>query len=176
MVLYKRAWFRASRARLRDLGYARNEDLSETLDLICLSSSRSRDPSGRKGERVEPTWLGPDLALTPHLYNVLVYAFFVPCQNLAQAGGPTRKKHEKNTKTYWQTREHPNKTIENLEHQGKIIRKPSTRRNIPIRTQNISTKSRHITMFSPNNMARAECSLRGFTVKKIFFVSEVIYG
>ena len=29
----------------------------------------------------QPGLAGPRVALTPHLYNVLVYAFFVPCQN-----------------------------------------------------------------------------------------------
>ena len=60
MVLYNLARCRAPRARRCDLGCARNEDLSKTLDLMCLSSSRSRDPSGRANgperARVHRAW------------------------------------------------------------------------------------------------------------------------
>ena len=54
-VLYKSAWFRAAHARGRDIGCAQNEDLSVTLDLICLSLPRSSDLSRREGERSLPT-------------------------------------------------------------------------------------------------------------------------
>ena len=50
-VLYKSAWFRAAHARGRDIGCAQNEDLSVTLDLICLSLPRSSDPWRREVER-----------------------------------------------------------------------------------------------------------------------------
>ena len=54
-VLYKCPWFCASHACGRDFGCAQNEDLSVTLDLICLSLPRSSDPWRREVERGLPT-------------------------------------------------------------------------------------------------------------------------
>ena len=54
-VLSKSAWFRATQVRGRDIGCAQNEDLSVTLDLICLSLPRSSDPWRREVERGLPT-------------------------------------------------------------------------------------------------------------------------
>ena len=77
MVLHQFARLRVPHAHRRDLGCAQNEDLSETLDLICLSLSRSKDPSGRKGERVLLTKVAKkwghegrrEKEIRPHLYR-----------------------------------------------------------------------------------------------------------
>ena len=50
-VLCRSAWSRGSRARRRDPGCARNEDLATSFARSDLFSSRSRDPSRRGGAR-----------------------------------------------------------------------------------------------------------------------------
>ena len=54
LFLYQSLWFRASRARQRDTGCARNEDLVIYFATDGFFSSRSRDPSRRGGARRLP--------------------------------------------------------------------------------------------------------------------------
>ena len=51
-VLDRSAWCRASRARRRDTGCARNEEFGTSFTRDELFSSRSRDPSRRGGARL----------------------------------------------------------------------------------------------------------------------------